>query len=262
MTQPVVSRYKGLGDSPTEMRTYSVERYDLSDNVNEHNPVTVRFLTKRFIGEYNSDVDLLYRSNVRHDENLTDVEILDSCTKKSEPLSPTDNQLSWADAFIIVYNICERQTFHWAKLLVDHVHKRRSPVYVPVLLLGNKTDLEHRRQVGVDDGHQVALEYGCMYYEVSAADNYVSISVAFQSLLREARIVQQHRSALLKRRKSSLMSVSRRLGAMFGKSGHNKDGGDTERQSVHYLSIYLSQSVRIYRRLFISRSVLIYLSIY
>lgn len=191
--------------------------------------VTVRFLTKRFIGEYNSDVDLLYRSNVRHDENLTDVEILDSCTKKSEPLSPTDNQLSWADAFIIVYNICERQTFHWAKLLVDHVHKRRSPVYVPVLLLGNKTDLEHRRQVGVDDGHQVALEYGCMYYEVSAADNYVSISVAFQSLLREARIVQQHRNALLKRRKSSLMSVSRRLGAMFGKSGHNKDGGDTER---------------------------------
>lgn len=44
--------------------------------------VTVRFLTKRFIGEYNSNIDLLYKSCIKQEDYLTDIEILDTCSKK------------------------------------------------------------------------------------------------------------------------------------------------------------------------------------
>lgn len=80
--------------------------------------------------------------------------------------------------------------------------------------MGNKTDLEHRRTVGVEEGHQVALEYNCQYYEVSAAENYVTINIAFQALLRDAKMNQQQKS-MLKRRRTSLVNVSKKLGAMF-----------------------------------------------
>lgn len=39
--------------------------------------LTVRYLTRRFIGEYSSKTDLLYRQTVSVDSGLLDVEIVD-----------------------------------------------------------------------------------------------------------------------------------------------------------------------------------------
>lgn len=108
----------------------------------------------------------------------------------------------------------------------------RTTSYVPILLLGNMTDLEHRREVGVEEGHEVALEYGCQYYEVSAAESSLSINIAFQAFMREAKIVQQQRATLLKRRRSSLGSVSKKLGAMFGKNNSSKDSSDSDKRRM------------------------------
>lgn len=199
--------------------------------------VTVRFLTRRFIGEYNSNIDLLYKSSIKQEDYVTDIAILDTCTKKQNVTKPAENQLSWADAFVIVYSMTDQSSFECAKCLLEKVNKVRSSNYIPTLLLGNKKDLEHRRVIGVDEGHQVALEYNCQYYEVSAADNYMTINIAFQALLRETKIVQQQKS-LFKRRRSSLVTVSRKLGAMFGKK--ESDFDKTRRTSCDIPSPKLS----------------------
>ncbi|XP_064594313.1 ras-related and estrogen-regulated growth inhibitor-like protein [Liolophura sinensis] len=188
--------------------------------------VTVRFLTRRFIGEYNSTIDLVYRSAIRHDDIETDVEILDWSSHKGDNYIPADRQMNWADAFVIVYSICDRSSFYWAKMLIDLI--RRMPSYLPVLVIANKRDLECHRTVDIAEGHHLALQHGCQYYEVSAADSHVSINIAFHSLLREAKLVQQHRTPSLKRRKSSLISVSKKLGAMFGKI--TKDNNEVEKK--------------------------------
>ena len=60
--------------------------------------------------------------------------------------------MSWADAYVIVYSICDACSFEKAKTLLENISKVRSNSYLPVLLLGNKTDLEHRRAVGVEEG--------------------------------------------------------------------------------------------------------------
>ncbi|XP_076079532.1 ras-related and estrogen-regulated growth inhibitor-like protein [Mytilus galloprovincialis] len=184
--------------------------------------VTVRFLTRRFIGEYNSNMDLIYKSSIKQEDYVTDIEILDSCAKKNTSIAPGDNVITWTDAFIVVYDICVHSSFEQAIKILDIINKARASVYCPALLLGNKTDLEHRRTVGVEEGHQAALEYNCQYYEVSAADDFVTISIAFQALLRETKIIQQNKP-LLKRRKSSLVNVSKKLGAMFGKKDSEMD---------------------------------------
>ncbi|XP_060597100.1 ras-related and estrogen-regulated growth inhibitor-like protein [Ruditapes philippinarum] len=178
--------------------------------------VTVRFLTKRFIGEYNSDIDLLYRSSIKQEDYLTDIEILDTCSRSGKN-NPSESHVQWADGFIVIYDICVKETFEVARHIIHSLHKMKSPFIVPMLLLANKRDLEHRREVGVDVGHELALEYGCQFYEVSAADVFMPISIAYQALLRDAKITQQQRSTILRRRRSSLMTVSKKLVSIFGK---------------------------------------------
>ncbi|CAL1528942.1 unnamed protein product, partial [Lymnaea stagnalis] len=179
--------------------------------------VTVRFLTRRFIGEYSSDIDLLYRSTIRQEDVSIELEILDTCCKQSQTPDVEETTSSWADAFVVVYSVLSRSSFLTAKSLLETISRVKMSACVPTLLLGNKTDLEHVREVGADEGHKAAIEHGCMHFEVSAAENPVGISLAFQSLLREARIAHHQRNGALKRRKSSLVNMSKRLGAMFGK---------------------------------------------
>lgn len=64
------------------------------------------------------------------------------------------------------------------------------------------------REITVNDGHELSFHYSCQFYEVSAAENYAGVSLAFQSLLREARSAQLLR-ALPIRRKLGVNSVSK-----------------------------------------------------
>ncbi|CAN7946153.1 unnamed protein product, partial [Ixodes pacificus] len=151
--------------------------------------VTVRYLTKRYIGEYSSSKDFrmgpveIYNLSPRH-LSLLFLVVLNRVT------GCLYDHITWADAFVLVYDICERASFDQARALLETLVALRGARSAPMILLGNKRDLEHCRQVGVDDGHEASLHFHCQFYEVSAAENYVGVSLAFQSLIRETRALQ------------------------------------------------------------------------
>ena len=128
-----------------------------------------------------------------------------------------DKYIEWGDAFIVVYSICDRKSFNTAKHLMETIRASRAPSYVPILLLGNKSDLDHGREVEVQEGHEISLENGCQFYEVSAAESYLPISIAYHSVLREVRsLLTQKCNSLKRRRRNSLRSMSKAIASMFG----------------------------------------------
>lgn len=78
------------------------------------------------------------------------------------------------------------------------------------------------RIVAVDAGQELSLRFGCQFYEVSAAENFAGVSLAFHSLLRETRAVQLLRGLPI-RRKLGVNSVSKVLGTIFGKNSSKRD---------------------------------------
>lgn len=64
------------------------------------------------------------------------------------------------------------------------------------------------RTITVNEGQELSLKFACQFYEVSAAESFAGVSLAFQSFLREARSVQLLR-ALPIRRKLGVNSVSK-----------------------------------------------------
>lgn len=177
--------------------------------------VVVRYLTRRYIGEYSSTSDFLYRHSVPIDNVTTEVEILD--TSRCEENNCLYSHIRWGEAFVIVYSVTCKQSFQEARGLLKQLADLRLPSYFTALLLGNKRDLDHAREVCVDEGQQLSLAHGCQFYEVSAAESPAGAALAFQALLREARSVQLLR-ALPIRRKLGVHSVSRVLGTIFGKN--------------------------------------------
>ncbi|OBZ84817.1 Ras-related protein RABH1b, partial [Choanephora cucurbitarum] len=72
---------------------------------------------------------------------------------------------------VVVYDITSRNSFLNTSKWIDDVRAERG-LDVIIVLVGNKTDLNERRQVTVDEGEKKAREYNIMFIETSAKAGY------------------------------------------------------------------------------------------
>jgi small GTP-binding protein len=81
---------------------------------------------------------------------------------------------------LLVYDITKRNTFEQCKLFVDEVRSIAEPDCV-ILLVGNKTDLEDKREVSKDEGKKFSSE-NKMYFMETSAKSGEKVNEAFHHL--------------------------------------------------------------------------------
>ncbi|XP_033018049.1 ras-related and estrogen-regulated growth inhibitor-like protein [Lacerta agilis] len=181
--------------------------------------LTVRFLTRRFIGEYASDSECIYTKHVYLEGKPFNLEIYDPCSQpRRGKLSLTD-ELHWADGFVVVYAISDRASFAFAKALLYriqecHMSGCKRAADSTVILVGNKQDLCHMREVGWDEGQKLALDYKCQFCELSAAEHCQEVAAMFTKVLKN---VTSNAKGKEKRRPSGSKSMAKLINNMFGK---------------------------------------------
>ncbi|KAI9563300.1 hypothetical protein GHT06_010758 [Daphnia sinensis] len=161
--------------------------------------LTVRYLTKRYIGEYDHQSENRYKHEAMINGEPVIFEILDTCPKSDKDLLAVDS-IQWADGFLLVYSILDKASFDYIQRFRRHVLEIRNigtshgkadqqPATasntIPCVLVGNKADMVHLRQVPTHEGEQLAKEMECYFAEVAAAEQVSSIADAFVELGRE-----------------------------------------------------------------------------
>ncbi|XP_045171623.1 uncharacterized protein LOC123533811 [Mercenaria mercenaria] len=84
---------------------------------------------------------------------------------------------------VFVYDITVEKNFVQAKELMEK--QKWILAECEVIVVGNKCDLEHRREVSTFKGYELANEYSAKFFEVSAKTN-VNVQHALSTLLRSA----------------------------------------------------------------------------
>ncbi|KAK3745975.1 hypothetical protein QZH41_004132 [Actinostola sp. cb2023] len=148
-------------------------------------PLAVRFITKRFIGEYDSSQDFHYQCQASIDDEQINIEILDP-----GPLVPgqardrvIESHSMWGDSFVLIYSITNRNSFN---SIINYYQALSNVKLKPVVvLMANNSDLEHKRKVLKSEGSQLAELMKCPFYECSASDGSEKITLAFHDLYRE-----------------------------------------------------------------------------
>ncbi|XP_029613367.1 ras-related and estrogen-regulated growth inhibitor-like protein [Salmo trutta] len=176
--------------------------------------LTVRFLTRRFIGEY-GDIESIYSHNVIVDGRDITFNIWDSpyCQDLSRETTLYEKRVQWADGFVLVYSICDRASFNAVTKLIQSIKATKDYLgmdKVPVVIVGNKKDLNHRRTVLSEEGRLLALTTACQFYEVTAAENYHSIFMVFHGL-----IDRIHASKSSIKRPAGIKGIVKSMSAVF-----------------------------------------------
>nr|XP_026693245.1 ras-like protein 1 [Ciona intestinalis] len=153
----------------------------------------VRFVTKRFIGEYDPTLESIYqRAYIVPPNYPVFYEIMDT-PGQEENNSVMLEKIKWADAFVIVYSITDRQSFAEIprlKFLVSHTISNNGQKNTPIVIVGNKNDLSRDRMVSRSEGEKLALELGCSFYEISVRESIDEIAFIFEQLYRSFRQVE------------------------------------------------------------------------
>uniref|UniRef100_UPI00358EE028 ras-related and estrogen-regulated growth inhibitor-like isoform X2 n=1 Tax=Myxine glutinosa TaxID=7769 RepID=UPI00358EE028 len=152
--------------------------------------LTVRFITRRFIGEYDPTLETIYQHSATVDGEVVHFEILDTAGQEEDSMLLED-KIRWGEAFLIAYSLTDRCSFDEVmrlRFLVNHAHgaaSRGASDPPPAFLVATKRDLECERMVAREAGAALATALQCPFAEVSARESFEEVVSVFETLQRE-----------------------------------------------------------------------------
>ncbi|XP_068116841.1 ras-related and estrogen-regulated growth inhibitor-like isoform X2 [Hyperolius riggenbachi] len=134
--------------------------------------------------------ETIYRHTGVIDGEFVHFEILDTAGQEEDSLQ-LQEKIKWGDSFVVVYSVTDRCSFDEVMrlcFLVNHIHsanKKGVTELPPVVIVGNKKDLQFDRMVSTEDAEKLskALKYPC--FEISTRDSYEETAEVFNALYYE-----------------------------------------------------------------------------
>jgi GTPase KRas protein len=142
-----------------------------------------------FVDEYDPTIEDSYRKQVTIDSNTCLLDILDTAGQE-EYSAMRDQYMRTGQGFILTYAITSRQSYDEINVFREQIHRVKDADHVPIVLAGNKCDLEDERQVTTQEAQELAKQWKVPIYETSALAR-INVEEAFFDLVREIRKEQQ-----------------------------------------------------------------------
>eukprot|EP00033_Pygsuia_biforma_P000184 GCRY01000233.1.p1 GENE.GCRY01000233.1~~GCRY01000233.1.p1 ORF type:complete len:187 (+),score=37.98 GCRY01000233.1:279-839(+) len=147
--------------------------------------LTIQLIQNHFVDEYDPTIEDSYRKQVIIDEETCLLDILDTAGQE-EYSAMRDQYMRTGEGFLCVYSITSRSSFDEVSSFREQILRVKDADKVPIVVCGNKCDLEAERQVTSAEGRELAKSFQCAFMETSAKTR-VNVEEAFYELVREIR---------------------------------------------------------------------------
>ena len=93
-----------------------------------------------------------------------------------------EKHIKWGDGFILLYSITDRQSLNLLQEFWEIIDREKGRE-VPLVLVGNKSDLLTARQVTEDEGSDLCTQMDCPKFEISVAEGAQGVLEVMDELL-------------------------------------------------------------------------------
>lgn len=160
--------------------------------------LTVQFVEQHFVERYTPTIENEFEKTVKYKGKEYLVQILD--TAGQDEFSVVDQRYTnEMDGYVLIYSVTLRSSFEMIRVVRDKILNTLGQDQVPVVIVGNKSDLHMQRQVTKEEGIALAKELDAAFIETSAKYDE-NVTKAFESLLAE---IEKQSTPDAKQRQSS-----------------------------------------------------------
>ncbi|KAJ7411160.1 hypothetical protein WISP_103964 [Willisornis vidua] len=147
--------------------------------------LTIQFIQSYFVTDYDPTIEDSYTKQCVIDERAARLDILDTAGQE-EFGAMREQYMRTGEGFLLVFSVTDRGSFEEIYKFQRQILRVKDRDEFPMILVGNKADLDHQRQVTQEEGQQLARQLKVTYMEASAKIR-LNVDQAFHELVRVIR---------------------------------------------------------------------------
>jgi len=147
--------------------------------------LTIQLIQSHFVDEYDPTIEDSYRKQCVIDDEVALLDVLDTAGQE-EYSAMREQYMRTGEGFLLVYSIASRQSFEEIQQFQQQILRVKDKDYFPIIIVGNKCDLESDREVSTQEGEELARSMSCKFIETSAKTR-LNVENAFYDIVREIR---------------------------------------------------------------------------
>ncbi|CAD6207862.1 GSCOCG00010250001-RA-CDS [Cotesia congregata] len=152
--------------------------------------LSIQFVEGQFVDSYDPTIEnsnllfiLTFTKNTRVNSQDYEVKLVDTAGQDEYSIFPTQYSMD-IHGYVLVYSITSAKSFEVVQIIYDKLLDITGKNHVPIVLVGNKTDLYVDRMVTTEQGKKLADSWQAVFLETSAKQNE-SVADIFHTLLME-----------------------------------------------------------------------------
>ncbi|KAI9262368.1 ras-like protein 1 [Phascolomyces articulosus] len=147
--------------------------------------LTIQFIQSQFVDEYDPTIEDSYRKQCVIDSETALLDVLDTAGQE-EYSAMREQYMRNGEGFLLVYASTSRLSFEEISTFHQQISRVKDRDTFPMVLVANKCDLEQDRQVSMQEGRDLARQFGCQFFETSAKQR-INVDEAFYGVVRDIR---------------------------------------------------------------------------
>ncbi|XP_033640508.1 ras-related protein Ral-A-like isoform X1 [Asterias rubens] len=150
--------------------------------------LTLQFMYDEFVEDYEPTKADSYRKKITLDGEEVQIDILDTAGQE-DYAAIRDNYFRSGEGFLCVFSITEQESFATTSEFREQILRvkcDKTEDMIPFLLVGNKADLDDKRQVSQEEAQNRAAGWKVPYVETSAKTRE-NVDKSFYDLMRKIR---------------------------------------------------------------------------
>jgi len=145
--------------------------------------LTIQYIANRFVADYDPTLEDSYRKQASVNGFECVLDIVDTAGQH-EFTAIRESYYVDGDGFVCVYDVTAKVSFQEVEEFHQSILRVKDVDFVPFILVGNKCDMEGRRQVSKEEGEALAKKLRCRFIEASAKSRK-NVDELFAELVKE-----------------------------------------------------------------------------
>lgn len=151
--------------------------------------LTIQLIQSYFVQDYDPTIEDSYTKQCVIDSIVAKLDILDTAGQE-EFSAMREQYMRSGEGFLLVFSVTDESSFNEIHNFHKQILRVKDRDEFPMILVGNKCDLETQRRVSTEQAQARAKELGVAYIETSAKSK-LNVEQAFYDLVRRIREFQK-----------------------------------------------------------------------